>query len=506
MHTIKFDHYAGVEIIVEYIPKEELVTLVAADNSVQVIQNIGDSSKYTAKLNAGFFNDQRNTPLYGEAYGVQCGDNIWEVPRQGKFIYYAIMHDGRTEVGMDTDFWYTRTECRCASSPALVLKHNGYDCEWISPSRTDRRSLACCQSVLMRTKEYFLYVITRGKLTPNQIKAWSVSIPNVLDIVFNDGGGSACLTDENNLYTATGENRRIANAWGAIAPKQSASPQLPNTEAGGDKNMLTMNGIDISNWQKDIDLRKIDFDFVIVKATEGTYFVDKYCDGFIQTAKAMGKKFGFYHFARPTNDAIKEADFFIENTKNYFGEGIPVLDWEAENKNDVQWALRWLNRVKEKTGVKPLIYMSESVINTYDWSPVVAGDYGLWVAKYRDSVPDYNYDMSLAGTAPKVKWWKGYAMWQWTSVGKLNGYNGSLDCDVFYGNASAWDAYAKSSASQQVKPTDPEPPVSTDDVEKLKKRIDILQQENENLWDAIDVLKKRIATALEALNGGDEHD
>lgn len=494
MHTIKFDHYAGVEIVVEYIPKEELVTFVAAENGVQRIQDIGDNNKYTAKLNAGFFNDQRNTTLYGEAYGVQCGDNIWEVPRQGKFIYYAIMHDGRTEVGMDTDFWYTRTECRCASSPALVLKHNGYDCEWISPSRTDRRSLACCQSVLMRTKEYFLFVITRGKLTPNQIKAWSASIPNVLDIVFNDGGGSACLTDGDNLYTATGENRAIANAW-AVPDEQSV---LPSTETGGN----VMNGIDISNWQAGIDLRKIQYDFMIAKATEGTSFVDKYCDGFIQTAKAMGKKWGFYHFARPTNDAIAEADYFIKHTRNYFGEGLPVLDWEAENKNDVQWALKWLNRVYEVTGVKPLIYMSESVVNAYDWSPVVAADYGLWVAKYRDTAPDYNYDMSNAGNLPNVKWWPFYAMWQWTSVGRLNGYSGSLDCDVFYGSPQIWDAYVRNGPIMP----EPDPEPVPDDVEILKKQIAALEQENESLWDAVEELKKRISTAVEALRGGDQND
>ena len=259
-----------------------------------------------------------------------------------------------------------------------------------------------------------------------------------------------------------------------------------------------MNGIDISNWQKDLDLKKIDYDFVIVKATEGLNFVDKYCDGFIQTAKAMNKKWGFYHFARPTNDAIAEADYFVEHTRNYFGEGLPVLDWEAENKNDVQWALRWLNRVYALTGVKPLIYMSESVVNAYDWSPVVAADFGLWVAKYRDTKPDYNYDMSAAGNMPNVKWWPFYAMWQWTSIGRLDGYSGSLDCDVFYGTPQIWDAYVRSGP---INPEDPDPEPVPDDVEKLKKQIAALEEENDSLWDAVSELKKRIDTAINALKG-----
>lgn len=214
---------------------------------------------------------------------------------------------------------------------------------------------------------------------------------------------------------------------------------------------MTLNGIDISNWQSGIDLSKVPCDFVIVKATEGIGYVDRKCDSFYQKAKRLGKKLGFYHFARPRNDAVREAQYFYNNTKNYFGEAIPILDWEAENKNDVAWAKRWLDEVYRLSGVKPVIYMSESVINAYDWSSVANADYGLWVAKYRDNNPDYNYNMANAGSRPRVKWWKFYCMWQWTSSGRLNGYNSNLDCNVFYGDGTTWDAYAGKSTST-VKP------------------------------------------------------
>lgn len=219
---------------------------------------------------------------------------------------------------------------------------------------------------------------------------------------------------------------------------------------------MTLKGIDISKWQTGIDLSKVDCDFVIVKATEGIGYVDRKCDSFYQQAKRLGKKLGFYHFARPRNDAVREAQYFYNNTKNYFGEAIPILDWEAENKSDVAWAKRWLDEVYRLSGVKPLIYMSESVANAYNWSSVANADYGLWVAKYRDNNPDYNYNMSNAGSRPRVKWWNFYCMWQWTSTGRLNGYSGNLDCNVFYGDGTAWDKYAgKSGTTQPVKPTQP---------------------------------------------------
>ena len=81
-------------------------------------------------------------------------------------------------------------------------------------------------------------------------------------------------------------------------------------------------------------------------------------------------------------------------------------------------------------------------MNTYDWSKVADGDYGLWIAKWADKEADYNYDMSHAGSKPKIKWWPFCAIWQWTSSGVLDGWKSYLDCDVFYGDVRAWNLYA----------------------------------------------------------------
>lgn len=220
---------------------------------------------------------------------------------------------------------------------------------------------------------------------------------------------------------------------------------------------MSLKGIDISSWQAGLNIGAIDADFVICKATEGVGYVDAQCDVFYQQAKSLGKLLGVYHFARPDlNDPISEADFFVNNIQGYIGEAILVLDWEVNPKNNINWAKQWLDRVQNLTGVKPLIYMSTSVVNSYDWSSVVAGDYGLWVAQYRDYNPDYNYDYTNRGPYPDVKWWNGYAMWQWTSSGRLNGYGGNLDCNEWYGDANAWRAYAKKPTPPAPEPT-PEP-------------------------------------------------
>ncbi len=214
--------------------------------------------------------------------------------------------------------------------------------------------------------------------------------------------------------------------------------------------MATLRVIDIASHQGDVNQKAIDFDAVIIKATEGKTYINPYCDSEFQEAYKLGKKLGVYHFARNTNNsATDEANFFITQTKGYIGKAIPILDWEDSDTSDVAWALKWLQLVEKAYGCKPMIYMSESVVNRYDWSKVASGNYGLWVAKYRDYIADYDWNMASAGSAPSVKYWKTIALWQWTSAGRLDGHNGNLDCSIFYGDTVAWDKYVGKGGSGQ---------------------------------------------------------
>ena len=223
-----------------------------------------------------------------------------------------------------------------------------------------------------------------------------------------------------------------------------------------------LKGIDISHWQKGIDLGAIDVDFVIIKATEGNGYTDVMCDTFYQKAKSLGKKLGVYHFARPDlgNSPEAEADWFVKETLGYHKEAMLVLDWESGDLTNVAWAKAWLDRVYSKTGVKPVIYMSASVMHGADWSSVVNADYGLWVANYGTN--NGTAQESVFDRYP-LKYWSFYALWQYTSKGRLNGYNGNLDLNYFSGDTTAWDKYAGGSPSSS-KPSNPVETKSTDDL------------------------------------------
>ena len=207
-----------------------------------------------------------------------------------------------------------------------------------------------------------------------------------------------------------------------------------------------LKGIDISHHQKGIDLGTIDVDFVICKATEGNGYTDEMCDTFYQKAKSLGKKLGVYHFARPDlgNSPEAEADWFVKETLGYHKEAMLILDWESGNLKDTVWARKWLDRVYSKTGVKPVIYMSASVMSSANWGDVVAGDYGLWVANYGSN--NGTPQESVFNKYP-LKYWDFYALWQYTSKGKLNGYNGNLDLNYFSGDGNPWDKYAGGTSS-----------------------------------------------------------
>lgn len=192
--------------------------------------------------------------------------------------------------------------------------------------------------------------------------------------------------------------------------------------------MAEMKGIDVSHWQAGLDLAKTDAQFVIIKATESTNYVDPKCDSFYQKAKSLGLPRGVYHFYR--GGGSKEADWFLKNTKGYHGDGILALDFE-DHTSDVKGALAWLDRVYSSTGVKPVIYMSASVKDANNWSSVVDADYGLWLARWSSSP---------GSPSP----WKTLALWQYTDAHPTGGM--AVDGDVFYGDAAAWKKYAGKSS------------------------------------------------------------
>ena len=214
-----------------------------------------------------------------------------------------------------------------------------------------------------------------------------------------------------------------------------------------------LNFIDISSHQGDIDLSVLPIDAVIIKATEATSYVNPYCDSKVQQAKQLGLPWGFYHFAQDGSPDA-EADYFIQNCEGYFGEGIPVLDWEVNQS--VDWVNRFVARIHEVKGIWCVIYGNPWRFNQGG----VEQNCGRWVASYPSHLLYPNFD-AAEGECPDTDGL--VCAWQFASDGRLNGYDGNLDLNRFYGDKGAWAAYSGAKVvldpepAQQPEPTPQEP-------------------------------------------------
>lgn len=213
-------------------------------------------------------------------------------------------------------------------------------------------------------------------------------------------------------------------------------------------------GFDSSNWQGCVNAqaaKNAGAAFGLVKVTEGVGYTDRTADCSMTSLRNAGLRRAVYHFARPDlgSSPEAEADWFNSQTVGYRNQGvIPVLDWEpkAPYNTYVWWALRWLQRVEQVWGTKPMIYMSASVTKVADWTPVVRNNNGLWVAGYYRGYAADNL-RNPGGVPYNVSPWSFAAMWQYSSSGNVPGVGSRVDVNWFYGDAATWEKYANSKSS-----------------------------------------------------------
>ena len=188
--------------------------------------------------------------------------------------------------------------------------------------------------------------------------------------------------------------------------------------------------VDVYSGSSDNIIRDSHAQGVIVKATQGTSYVNPRCNHQWDLAGQLGKLRGLYHYAGGGNPE-SEAQYFINNIKNYVGQGILILDWESYQNSswgDASWSLRFVTEVHRLTGVWPLIYVQESAL----WQVAnCASKCGVWVAKYASM--NWNSwtlpDMSVSSGAFAC-----LTGWQFTG--------GDMDRSIFYLDANAWNKIA----------------------------------------------------------------
>ena len=148
-------------------------------------------------------------------------------------------------------------------------------------------------------------------------------------------------------------------------------------------------GIDVSQYQGSINwdevlLTKHPLRFAIVRATMGNNGVDaKFKDNW-SALKRVGLQRGAYHYYRPFENSVEQANNFISQVQLQPGDFPPVLDVErmsplgaANLRKGVQ---NWLRIVGQYYHCKPIVYTGRFFYERYLKGSI--DGYPLWVASY----------------------------------------------------------------------------------------------------------------------------
>jgi lysozyme len=158
---------------------------------------------------------------------------------------------------------------------------------------------------------------------------------------------------------------------------------------------------------------------VIHEATYPRFERDAYHRERHAAASRAGLLWGAYHFGDAT-DPVRQADHFLRATESSDPNGVLlVLDFEKNNHYPgksmrVDQAVAFVDRIRERTGKYPGVYMSEYRIRQMLYGPKVTpaqrltlSNCWLWIA---------NYHFDPRNTAP----WSSWRMWQYTGDGKCD--------------------------------------------------------------------------------------
>src|SRR5262249_18032977 len=121
-------------------------------------------------------------------------------------------------------------------------------------------------------------------------------------------------------------------------------------------------------------------------------------------ARQRGYLWGAYHVAAP-GDPVAQADFFLTRVGDA-ANTLLALDVEDAASMSPSNVLRFLQRVRERTGQTPLLYGNRDVLRAFTANPTFVRDAGarLWYARFRRQ-----FDKTDLGA------WRDYFLWQFSS-------------------------------------------------------------------------------------------
>ena len=186
--------------------------------------------------------------------------------------------------------------------------------------------------------------------------------------------------------------------------------------------MMNIKGIDISNFQKNINLNEVrsaGYEVCYIKATEGQTYIDPLLMQNYNKAKDAGLNIGFYHFIHSYDDGATQAKFMLNKINNLDYNCRIAIDIEVTDNQSSEVINKCIEdfarEVTKQTGHYPIIYTNLSFAKDHLSSNLKK--YGLWLAEY-----------GVKNPSTSTLWGNDLTGWQYSENGD---FTGSTDLNIF---------------------------------------------------------------------------
>ena len=220
------------------------------------------------------------------------------------------------------------------------------------------------------------------------------------------------------------------------------SPNVVSAAPYGSSDCTTwVRGIDVSNWQGNIDWSQVPSSGIAYawsKTTQGTSYTDPYWIQNAFGAASVGIPWGGYHYATPNDGSSPEtqAEFFV-NRGGMAGTLPGMLDLEETgglNPDQVgQWAQTFLRTVQNLTGKQPILYVGAYFGANLDYTAWWPNIWPLMLPSYTAGYQE-NVNPCFINTPRTPAAYEnngtGWSVWQYSSSGLVAGISGHVDMNV----------------------------------------------------------------------------
>lgn len=196
-----------------------------------------------------------------------------------------------------------------------------------------------------------------------------------------------------------------------------------------DVSSYEVRGIDISSHNGEIDFGKVKaagIDFVFIKASEGTDFLDRRFQANYDSVTAHGIPIGVYHFFRYEKDGVKQAVNLctaLGGRVPQLGVVIDVEDAGNPHEGDEQIIVANLGEMIDYLnlrGLTVMLYTNKDGYNQFLRRAYTG--YPLWICSFNDNPID-------------AEW----RFWQYSHNGRVDGIEGDVDLNVYNGDRAKWN-------------------------------------------------------------------